>query len=283
MFPKVNPTSTPSWQAIKQHRQLFEDVHMKDLFFNDAERFSRFSIQTGDLLFDYSKNIITENTVELLLQLVNECGLKDAIEAMFTGEKINETENRAVLHTALRNFSGKPVLTDGIDVMPGIKNVLEQMKNFCSQVHNGEWKGYTGKQIKYIVNIGIGGSDLGPVMVTEALKPYWIDGIQSYFVSNVDGTHIIETLKKINAEETLFLIASKTFTTLETMTNAHTARQWFLQQAKDEKHIARHFVALSTNEKEVIKFGIDPKNKFGFWDWVGGRYSLWSAIVYLLP
>ena len=278
MFPKVNPTSTPSWQALKQHRQLFEDVHMKDFFFNDAERFSRFSIQTGDLLFDYSKNIITENTVELLLQLVNECGLKDAIEAMFTGEKINETENRAVLHTALRNFSGKPVLTDGIDVMPGIKNVLEQMKNFCSQVHNGEWKGYTGKQIKYIVNIGIGGSDLGPVMVTEALKPYWIDGIQSYFVSNVDGTHIIETLKKINAEETLFLIASKTFTTLETMTNAHTARQWFLQQAKDEKHIARHFVALSTNEKEVIKFGIDPKNKFGFWDWVGGRYSLWSAI-----
>ena len=278
MFPKINPTSTPSWLALQQHRQLFENVHMKDLFFNDAERFGRFSVQMGDLLFDYSKNIITGNTVEILLELAADCKLKDAIEAMFTGEKINETENRAVLHTALRNFSGNPVLTDGVDVMPGIKKVLEQMKNFCAHVHDGEWKGFTGKKIKYIINIGIGGSDLGPVMITEALKPYWINGIQTYFVSNVDGTHIIETLKKINAEETLFLIASKTFTTQETMTNAHTARDWFLQQAKDEIHIAKHFVALSTNEKDVIKFGIDPKNMFVFWDWVGGRYSLWSAI-----
>ncbi len=278
MFPKINPTTTPSWQALLQHKQLFENVQMKDLFFNDAERFKRFSIQLEDLLFDYSKNIITENTVELLLQLAEDCKLKDAIEAMFTGEKINETENRAVLHTALRNFSGKPVLTEAADVMPGIKKVQEQMKIFCAAVHTGAWKGYSGKKIKYIVNIGIGGSDLGPVMVTEALKPYWVDGIETYFVSNVDGTHITETLKKINAEETLFLIASKTFTTQETMTNAHTARNWFLEKANDEKYIAKHFVALSTNDAAVIKFGIDPKNMFVFWDWVGGRYSLWSAI-----
>ena len=278
MFPKINPTTTPSWQALKQHKQLFENVQMKDLFFNDAERFDRFSIKMDDILFDYSKNIITENTVEILLELAADCNLTEAMEAMFTGEKINGTENRAVLHTALRNFSGKPVLTDGTDVMPAIKNVLEQMKSFCAAIHNGEWKGYTGKKIKYIVNIGIGGSDLGPVMVTEALKPYWVDGIETYFVSNVDGTHIIETLKKVKADETLFLIASKTFTTQETMTNAHTARDWFLQQSKDEEHVAKHFAALSTNEKEVIKFGIDPKNMFVFWDWVGGRYSLWSAI-----
>ncbi|MFZ1305699.1 MAG: glucose-6-phosphate isomerase [Ferruginibacter sp.] len=278
MFPKINPTSTPSWQALQQHKQLFENVQMKDLFFNDPERFSRFSVKLEDLLFDYSKNIITENTVEILLELAADCKLKEAMEAMFTGEKINGTENRAVLHTALRNFSGKPVLTDGVDVMPAIKNVQDQMKNFCAAVHTGEWKGYTGKKIKYIVNIGIGGSDLGPVMVTEALKPYWADGMETYFVSNIDGTHIVETLKKVNAEETLFLIASKTFTTQETMTNAHTARDWFLQQAKDEAHVAKHFVALSTNDKEVIKFGIDPANMFVFWDWVGGRYSLWSAI-----
>ncbi|MBK9485868.1 MAG: glucose-6-phosphate isomerase [Chitinophagaceae bacterium] len=278
MFPKINPTTTPSWQALQQHKQLFENVQMKDLFFNDAERFDRFSIKMDDILFDYSKNIITENTVEILLELAADCKLTEAMEAMFTGEKINGTENRAVLHTALRNFSGKPVLTDGTDVMPAIKNVLEQMKSFCAAIHNGEWKGYTGKKIKYIVNIGIGGSDLGPVMVTEALKPYWVDGIETYFVSNVDGTHIIETLKKVKADETLFLIASKTFTTQETMTNAHTARDWFLQQSKDEEHVAKHFAALSTNEKEVIKFGIDPKNMFVFWDWVGGRYSLWSAI-----
>lgn len=278
MFPKINPTTTPSWQALQQHKNLFENVHMKDLFFNDADRFNNFSIQFEEILFDYSKNLITENTVEILLELAKDCKLKDAIEAMFNGEKINGTEDRSVLHTALRNFSSNPVLSDGMDVMPAVKSVQEQMKKFCADIHSGEWKGHTGKKIKYIVNIGIGGSDLGPVMVTEALKPYWVDGIETYFVSNVDGTHIIETLKKVNSEETLFLIASKTFTTQETMTNANTAREWFLQSAVDEKHIAKHFAALSTNDKEVVKFGIDPNNMFVFWDWVGGRYSLWSAI-----
>ena len=278
MFPSVNPTNTASWQALKQHKLLFENVRMKDLFNTDTERANKFSIQFEDLLFDYSKNLVTENTLEILLELAEECKLKDAIEAMFNGEKINKTENRAVLHTALRNFSGNAVISNEMDVMPGIKKVQEQMKKFCSDVHTGNWKGYTGKKIKYIVNIGIGGSDLGPVMVTEALKHYKLEEIEAFFVSNVDGTHIIETLKKVNAEETIFLIASKTFTTQETMTNANTAREWFLQAAKDERYIARHFVALSTNETEVIKFGIDPKNMFEFWDWVGGRYSLWSAI-----
>ncbi len=278
MFPKINPTSTPSWHALQNHFSQMKTVHMKELFKTDAERFSKFSLQFNDILFDYSKNIITAETLQLLLQLANECKLNDAIEAMFTGEKINGTENRAVLHTALRNFSGEPVFTDGADVMPYVKKVLEQMKHFCKKIHSGEWKGYSGKKIKYIVNIGIGGSDLGPVMVTETLKPYWVSGIQTYFVSNVDGTHIAETLKKVTADETLFLIASKTFTTQETMTNAHSARNWFLQYAKDEVLVAKHFVALSTNETEVIKFGIAAENMFGFWDWVGGRYSLWSAV-----
>jgi glucose-6-phosphate isomerase len=197
---------------------------------------------------------------------------------MFSGDKINETENRAVLHTALRSFSGKDVLYNGKDIMPGVKNVLQKMKDFCNTVHSGNWKGFTGKKITHIVNIGIGGSDLGPYMVTEALRPYWVPNIDTYFVSNVDGTHIAETLKKLDPEETLFLVASKTFTTQETMTNAFTARQWFLESAKDEKHIAKHFAALSTNEKEVVQFGIDKANMFEFWDWVGGRYSLWSAI-----
>ena len=287
MFPTTNPTTTAAWQALLQHHQEMKTVNIKELFAGDADRYNKFSVADNNFVFDYSKNIINEKTITLLIKLANECGLPDAIKAMFAGEKINVTENRAVLHTALRNFSGNPVLNDGADVMPDVKAVLAQMKNFCSKIHNGEWKGYTGKKIKYIVNIGIGGSDLGPVMVTEALKPYWLnsplasgDGgsIQTYFVSNVDGTHIAETLKKINAEETLFLIASKTFTTQETMTNAQTARKWFLEFAKDEAHIAKHFAALSTNEKEVVKFGIAPENMFGFWDWVGGRYSLWSAI-----
>jgi glucose-6-phosphate isomerase len=277
-FPNINPTSTPSWQLLKKHYEEMKPLHMKNLFASDAARFNKYSIALNDILFDYSKNIITDQTVKLLIQLAVECGLQQAIEAMFAGDKINATENRAVLHTALRNFSGKPVITDGNDVMPEVKKVLEQMNLFCQKVHSGQWKGYTGKKIKYIVNIGIGGSDLGPVMVTEALKPYWVDGIQTYFVSNVDGTHIAETLKKVTPDETLFLIASKTFTTQETMTNAHTARNWFLQYAKDESLIAKHFVALSTNEKEVVKFGIAAENMFVFWDWVGGRYSLWSAI-----
>lgn len=278
MFPTINPTKTSAWQALQQHFDKTKNVTMKELFAADAERFNKFSLCTEDILFDYSKNNITDTTIQLLLQLAGECNLKEAIEAMFAGEKINATENRAVLHTALRNFSGRPVMAEGKDVMPDVMQVLEQLKNFCSKVHSGGWKGYTGSKIKYIVNIGIGGSDLGPVMVTEALKPYWVDGIQTYFVSNIDGTHIQETLKKVNPAETLFLIASKTFTTQETMTNAHTARSWFLEHAKDESQIAKHFVALSTNEADVVKFGIAPENMFVFWDWVGGRYSLWSAI-----
>lgn len=277
-FPKINPTTTAAWQQLNTHYSQMKTVHMRELFKTDAERFSKFSFQLNDILFDYSKNIITSETLALLTQLARECKLQDAIEAMFTGEKINGTEERAVLHTALRNFSGTPVITDGADVMPDVKKVQEQMKAFCQKIHSGEWKGYSGKKIKYIVNIGIGGSDLGPVMVTEALKPYWVEGIQTYFVSNVDGTHIVETLKKVTPDETLFLIASKTFTTQETMTNAHSARNWFMQAAKDESLVAKHFVALSTNAAEVTQFGIAVENMFGFWDWVGGRYSLWSAI-----
>jgi glucose-6-phosphate isomerase len=279
MLPKVNPTNTQGWFLLKKH---YEDEmnrrHMKDFFANDSERFKKFSVQFGDILFDYSKNIINEKTLQFLLQLAEDCKVKDAIHAMFAGIKINETEHRSVLHTALRNFTDTPILVEGKDVMPQVRKVLDHMKSFCEEIHSGKWKGYTGKKIKYIVNIGIGGSDLGPVMVTEALKPYWKKGIETYFVSNVDGTHIAETLKKVKPDQTLFLVASKTFTTQETMTNAHTARSWFLESVKDETHIAKHFVALSTNEKEVTKFGIDKTNMFIFWDWVGGRYSLWSAI-----
>jgi glucose-6-phosphate isomerase len=279
MFPKINPTTTPSWKALQQHYDAeMKNAHMADMFEADKNRFEKYSLFENDIVFDFSKNIITEKTMQLLLQLATDCALPAAMQAMFAGEKINETENRAVLHTALRNFSNKPVVVDGIDVMQDVKAVLHQMKDFCNKIHKGEWKGYTGKKIKYIVNIGIGGSDLGPVMVTEALKPYWISGIQTFFVSNVDATHIVETLKQLKAEETLFIVASKTFTTQETMTNAHTARKWFLLNAKDEAHISKHFVAVSTNETEVVKFGIAAKNMFVFWDWVGGRYSLWSAI-----
>ena len=278
MLPHNNPSTAPSWMKLKAHSNSFGNQSIKDLFSKNANRFTEFSIRQEDILFDYSKNNITTETLQLLTQLAEECGLSEAIKALFNGEKINVTENRAVLHVALRDFSGKPVMTDGKDVMPDIKKVLQQMKQFCQKVHSGEWKGYTGKPIKQIVNIGIGGSDLGPFMVTEALKPYWVPGISTYFVSNVDGTHIAETVKKLNPEETLFLIASKTFTTQETMTNALSARAWFMEHAKDESAVAKHFVALSTNEKEVVKFGIDKANMFEFWDWVGGRYSLWSAI-----
>lgn len=278
MFPKINPTDTNAWHQLKQHQEQMKTINVKKLFSEDPDRFSKFSLGIDDIVFDYSKNLINERTVDLLLKLAEECRVKDAMEAMFNGEKINETEGRSVLHVALRNFSKTPVYSEGRDVMPQVKKVLKQMKSFCDKVHSGEWRGYSGKKIRYIVNIGIGGSDLGPLMVTEALRPYWLEDMQAYFVSNVDGTHIAETLKKLKPERTLFLIASKTFTTQETMTNAHTARQWFLKKAKDEKHIAKHFVALSTNEKEVVKFGIDKKNMFEFWDWVGGRYSLWSAI-----
>ncbi len=278
MFPKTNPVTTHAWKALQDQYAAVKHTHISQLFSVDPNRFETFSIQIEDLLFDYSKNNINAYTKSLLVQLAGECGLKEAIDAMFSGEQINETENRAVLHTALRNFSGKPVLADGKDVMPGIQRVQQQMKDFCDRVHSGAWKGYSGKKIRYIVNIGIGGSDLGPVMVTEALKSYQVKDIETFFVSNVDGTHIAETLKKIQADETLFLIASKTFTTQETMTNAHTARNWFLQQGAEEKDIASHFAALSTNTAAVQQFGIDPANMFEFWDWVGGRYSLWSAI-----
>jgi glucose-6-phosphate isomerase len=279
MLPKMNPTNTQAWMLLqKHHGEEMNRKHLRKLFEADEDRFKKYSLCLSDIVFDYSKNIINEKTMQLLLQLAEECKLKESINSMFAGEAINETEKRSVLHVALRNNSDKKYKVDGKDVMSSIRKVLAQMEKFCAAVHAGEWKGYSGKQIKYIVNIGIGGSDLGPLMVTEALKPYWVNGIQSYFVSNVDGTHIAETLKKVNAEETLFLIASKTFTTQETMTNAHTARDWFLQFAKEEAHVAKHFVALSTNEKEVTKFGIDSDNMFEFWDWVGGRYSLCSAI-----
>jgi glucose-6-phosphate isomerase len=277
-FPSINPTQTAAWQKLSKHASEMKSVNMKSLFSDDASRFTAFSQVNGNLLFDYSKNIITKESLDLLIELAEECQLKDAIEAMFKGEKINQTENRAVLHTALRNFSNTPLLHEGNDIMPDIKKVLNQMKELCKKVHSGEWKGYTGKPIKHIVNIGIGGSDLGPVMVTEALKPYWVEGIKIHFVSNVDGTHIAECLKLIEADSTIFLVASKTFTTQETMTNAHSAREWFLNHAKDTSYIAKHFVALSTNEKAVTEFGIAKENMFEFWDWVGGRYSLWSAI-----
>lgn len=278
MLPKINPTSAPSWQQLQAHYHEIKEKQLRELFKEDTNRFEKLSLQKGDILFDYSKNIITDKTLDLLLQLANECKLEEAISALFAGDKINATEGRAVLHTALRNFSKEPVFAEGSDVMPLVRKVLKKMKSFCEAVHTGKHRGYTNKRIKYIINIGIGGSDLGPLMVTEALKPYMVDDIETFFVSNVDGTHIAETLKKVNPERTLFLIASKTFTTQETMTNAHTAREWFLKKAKNEKHIAKHFVALSTNETEVVKFGIDKNNMFEFWDWVGGRYSLWSAI-----
>jgi glucose-6-phosphate isomerase len=278
MLPKIRPNRTKAWKKLEAHYKKMSRVHLRTLFKNDPDRYKKFSATFEDFVFDFSKNRTTDKTLQLLLGLANECNLYHAREAMFNGDVINETEGRSVLHIALRNLGGNPVYSDGKDVMPQVFKVLQQMKQFCEQVHSGAWKGYTGKKIKYIVNIGIGGSDLGPFMVTEALKPYWQPGIQPYFVSNVDATHIAETLKKITPDETLFLVASKTFTTQETMTNAHTARTWFLESAIDEAHVAKHFVALSTNEQEVVKFGIDKANMFEFWDWVGGRYSLWSAI-----
>ncbi|MFZ7198247.1 glucose-6-phosphate isomerase [Avibacterium avium] len=274
----INPTTTNAWKALEQHKSNLGETTIQQLFAQEPNRFKDYSLTfDNEILVDYSKNNLTQETLELLRQLAEECGLQEATEAMFTGEKINRTENRAVLHTALRNRSNTPVLVDGKDVMPEVNAVLAKMKSFCDRVISGEWKGYTGKAITDVINIGIGGSDLGPYMVTEALRPYK-NHLNMHFVSNVDGTHIAETLKKVNPETTLVLVASKTFTTQETMTNANSARDWFLASAKDEAHIAKHFAALSTNAKEVEKFGIDTANMFEFWDWVGGRYSLWSAI-----
>jgi glucose-6-phosphate isomerase len=278
MLEKINPAETSAWKKLKEHYEVMKGRHMRDLFQEDPDRFSRFSIRHQDILVDFSKNIITEETLGLLFELAREVKLGDAVEKMFSGDRINETENRAVLHVALRNRSNTPVSVDGKNVMPDINFVLRQMEYFTNNVISGSWKGYTGKSITDIVNIGIGGSDLGPVMVTEALKPYCEPHLKTHFVSNIDGTHIAGTLNGLNPETSLFMIASKTFTTQETMTNAYTARKWFLEAAKKEANIRRHFIAISTNEKEVTKFGIDPENMFRFWDWVGGRYSLWSAI-----
>ncbi|RQW61062.1 glucose-6-phosphate isomerase [Vibrio viridaestus] len=278
MLKNINPTETAAWKALTAHFEQTKDTQLKDLFAQEPNRFDAFSKRFGDdILIDYSKNLITKETLELLLDLADQTDLKSAIKAMFSGEKINKTEDRSVLHVALRNRSNTPIYSDGEDVMPAVNAVLEKMKSFSERVISGEWKGYTGKAITDIVNIGIGGSDLGPYMVTEALKPYK-NHLNLHFVSNVDGTHIAEVLKKVDPETTMFLVASKTFTTQETMTNAHTARDWFLKTAKSESEVAKHFAALSTNSDAVSAFGIDTANMFEFWNWVGGRYSLWSAI-----
>jgi len=271
-------TSSAAWTNLETHYNAMKPVAMRDLFAQDADRFKKFTLELDGLFFDFSKNRVTEETLTLLRALAAERDVLGWAKKMFDGVKINITENRAVLHIALRNRSNRPIFVDGKDVMPEVNAVLKHMEEFSNKVRSGEWKGYTGKTITDFVNIGIGGSDLGPVMVCEALKPYAKRDLKAHFVSNVDGTQIAEILKDLNPETTLFIVASKTFTTQETLTNAHSARDWFLKAAHDEAHIAKHFVALSTNETEVKKFGIDPANMFAFWDWVGGRYSLWSAI-----
>ncbi|MDA3882784.1 MAG: glucose-6-phosphate isomerase [Bacteroidales bacterium] len=278
MLPKINPTFTQSWKELQSYFTEFQQTQMKELFENDSERFSTYSLSFEDILVDFSKNIVDEKVFSLLIELAQECQLSEAIQAEFSGEKINKTEDRSVLHIALRNRSNTPILSEGKDVMPDVNRVLAQMKQFSEEIISGSWKGYSGKAITDIVNIGIGGSDLGPLMVTEALKPYKKEHINAHFVSNVDGTHIAETLKGLNPETTLFIVASKTFTTQETMANAESAKAWFLEKAQDENAVKNHFVALSTNAQAVSDFGIDTKNMFEFWDWVGGRYSLWSAI-----
>ncbi|MDZ4210694.1 MAG: glucose-6-phosphate isomerase, partial [Methylotenera sp.] len=271
-------TTLPVWQKLCQHQQAIVSTHMRDLFASDPNRFDKYSLKFGDLLFDYSKHRINDETLPLLMQLAREANVEDWRDRMFAGEKINITENRAVLHTALRNRSNTPVMVDGHNVMPDVNAVLAQMRQFSDKVRSGSWQGYTGKRITDVVNIGIGGSDLGPVMVCDALKPYASPDLQVHFVSNIDGAHLMRALEKCNPETTLFIVASKTFTTQETMTNAMSARTWFLAAAQDNAHVAKHFVALSTNAKAVQDFGIDTANMFAFWDWVGGRYSLWSAI-----
>ncbi len=274
----ISPTSAPSWQKLKKHFSKIREMHLRDMFANDPERFARFSLQAEQVFLDYSKNRINEQTMELLFDLAREMALENKIQAMFAGEKLNSTENRSVLHVALRNRSNRPIMVDGRDVMPEVNQVLERMGDFVQQVRNGQWQGWTGKPVRDVVNIGIGGSDLGPRMATKALAAYSIPGMRLHFVSNVDPAHLENTLAGLDPETTLFIIASKTFTTQETMFNADQAKKWFLRSAKDEKHIPAHFVAVSTNTSKVEEFGIDPQNMFGFWDWVGGRFSLWSAI-----
>ena len=271
-------TDLPAWQALKDHQAKVAPLHMRDLFSADPGRFDRFSLRVGDLLFDYSKNRVTAETIDLLIALAEAVEVPRWRDAMFRGERINSTENRPVLHTALRNRSDQPVLVDGVDVMPNVRRVLDQMRQFCNAIRSGSWTGHTGKPITDVVNIGIGGSDLGPAMATRALTPYIHERLNMHFVSNIDGTDIAEVLKQADPATTLFIIASKTFTTQETLTNAHTARRWFLDSGADEASIAKHFVALSTNTSAVEEFGIDTDNMFVFWEWVGGRYSLWSAI-----
>ncbi|MDQ6990132.1 MAG: glucose-6-phosphate isomerase [Mariprofundaceae bacterium] len=271
-------TELPAWQALKDHRNDLNNVHMRELFTQDAKRFQHFSVSFNNIILDYSKNIINVETKEKLMTLARDCGVETMRDKMFSGEHINNTENRAVLHTALRNRSNRPIMFDGEDVMPKINHVLQRMRDFTESVRSGEWKGCTGKRITDIVNIGIGGSDLGPVMVCEALKPFSKDDLNIHFVSNVDGTQMVETLKYLSRETTLFVIASKTFTTQETLTNARTARDWFLTRGGSKAAVSKHFVAVSTNLRAVKNFGIDPDLMFEFWDWVGGRYSLWSAV-----
>lgn len=283
----VDIPAEKAWAALQAHYDsVGSKLVIKDLFEKDSSRFSKYSLEFFSkgadgkpaILVDYSKNIINDETLKLLLNLIKDSNVEEWRSKMFNGDKINITENRSVLHVALRNRSNTPIIVDGQDVMPGVNQVLDHIKEFSESVRSGSWVGYTGKQITDVVNIGIGGSDLGPVMVTHALKPYSQKGLNVHFVSNIDGTHIAETIKDLNPETTLFIIASKTFTTIETITNANTAKDWFLASAKTENHIAKHFVALSTNTEKVTAFGIDAKNMFEFWDWVGGRYSLWSAI-----
>lgn len=274
----ADPTQTPAWSALRDHAGRMRDQTMREMFARDPGRAERFSLQVADVLFDYSKNRVTDETLVLLCQLADECEVPRWIEMMFSGKRINETEGRAVLHTALRNRSDRPVLVDNEDVMPDVQRVLAQMRDFTQRVRAGAWKGHTGKLISDVVNIGIGGSDLGPAMVAEALRPYWQAGLKAHFVSNVDGTHLADTLKRVNPETTLFIVASKSFATQETLANAEAARAWLLRELGEEAAVAKHFVAVSTNRQKVTAFGIDPANMFEFWDWVGGRYSLWSAI-----
>ncbi|MDI9357512.1 MAG: glucose-6-phosphate isomerase [Phycisphaerales bacterium] len=278
MLPRQNPTTTVAWHLLAKHYLSLRQHTLVDLFQQDPNRFDKLSYRIEKMVVDFSKNYLTQETIDCFVKLARTLNLNQSIEALFNGTRINETEDRAVLHTALRDLSNTKILVDGNDIRPDIARVKKQMKQFTHKVHSGTWLGYTKKKIKYIVNIGIGGSDLGPQMVTEALKPFMQKGITSYFVSNVDGYHLSQVLEHVKPAETLFIIASKTFTTQETMTNAYSARSWFLQHAHNEKHIVKHFVAISTNKQEVVKFGIAPDNMFVFWDWVGGRFSLWSAI-----